>query len=224
MSKISSFLEPIDYAVVIGYLLILIAFGYYISFVKNKKSEDESIFLAGNTLGWGSIGLNMWGTNVGPSMLIASASVGFTTGIVAGNFAWYAFIFILLLAVVFSPRYLGAKVLTLPEFMGKRFGDSTRNILAWYTLITILISWLSLTLFAGGVLVKQLLDMPMYLSVIIMVVLSGFFAAAGGLKAIAYTNVFQMLLLIAVSLLLVVMGVNKAGGLEHIYHSTPDSY
>ncbi len=224
MNQISSFLEPIDYAVVIGYLMILIAFGYYISFIKNKKSDDESIFLAGNTLGWTSIGLNMWGTNVGPSMLIASASIGFTTGIVAGNFAWYAFIFILLLAVVFSPRYLGAKVLTLPEFMGKRFGDSTRNILAWYTLITILISWLSLTLFAGGILVKQLLNMPMYLSVIMMVVLSGFFAAAGGLRAIAYTNVFQMILLIAVSLLLVVIGVNKAGGLEHIYHSTPSSY
>ena len=223
MNQISSFLEPVDYAIVVGYLLILIAFGYYISFIKNKKT-DESIFLAGNTLGWTSIGLNMWGTNVGPSMLIASASVGFTTGIVAGNFAWYAFIFILLLAVVFSPRYLGAKVLTLPEFMGKRFGDSTRNILAWYTLITILISWLSLTLFAGGILVQQLLNIPMYLSVILMVVLSGFFAAAGGLKAIAYTNVFQMLLLIAVSLLLVVMGVNKAGGLEAIYVNTPGSY
>lgn len=223
MDQISSFLEPIDYIVVVGYLLILIAIGYYISFVKNKKS-DENLFLAGNTLGWTSIGLNMWGTNVGPSMLIASASVGFTTGIVAGNFAWYAFIFILLLAVVFSPRYLGAKVLTLPEFMGKRFGDSTRNILAWYTLITILISWLSLTLFAGGILVKQLLDIPMYVSVILMVILSGFFAAAGGLKAIAYTNVFQMLLLIAVSLLLVVMGVNKAGGLSAIYAHTPGSY
>ncbi|HET8829854.1 MAG TPA: sodium/solute symporter [Pelobium sp.] len=223
MDHISSFLEPIDYAIVVGYLLILIAFGYYISFVKNKKT-DENIFLAGNTLGWTSIGLNMWGTNVGPSMLIASASVGFTSGIVAGNFAWYAFVFILLLAVVFSPRYLGAKVLTLPEFMGKRFGDSTRNILAWYTLITILISWLSLTLFAGGILVQQLLNIPMYLSVILMVILSGFFAAAGGLKAIAYTNVFQMLLLIAVSLLLVVMGVNRAGGLEAIYANTPGAY
>lgn len=223
MGKISSFLEPIDYIIVVGYLLVLVAFGYYISFVKNKKS-DENLFLAGNTLGWTSIGLNMWGTNVGPSMLIASASVGFTSGIVAGNFAWYAFIFILLLAVVFAPRYLGAKVLTLPEFMGKRFGDSTRNILAWYTLVTILISWLSLTLFAGGVLVKQLLNLPMYLSVIMMVILSGFFAAAGGLKAIAYTNVFQMLLLIAVSLLLVVMGVEKAGGLEAIYSKTPGSY
>ncbi|MBK0370869.1 sodium:solute symporter family transporter [Flavobacterium agrisoli] len=223
MGKISSFLETVDYLVIIGYLLVLILFGYYVSFVKNKKS-DENLFLAGNSLGWPSIGLNMWGTNVGPSMLIASASVGFTTGIVAGNFAWYAFVFILLLAVVFAPRYLGAKVLTLPEFMGKRFGDSTRTILAWYTLITILISWLSLTLFAGGVLVKQLLDLPMYVSVILMVVLSGFFAAAGGLKAIAYTNVFQMLLLIGVSLLLVVLGVNKAGGLLHIYESVPGSH
>lgn len=132
MSQISTFLEPIDYAVIAAYLIILIAFGYYISFIKNKGA-NENIFLANNTLGWTSIGLNMWGTNVGPSMLIASASVGFTSGIVAGNFAWYAFIFILLLAMVFSPRYLGAKVLTLPEFMGKRFGDSTRNILAWYT-------------------------------------------------------------------------------------------
>jgi len=223
MSQISTFLEPIDYAVIAAYLIILIAFGYYISFIKNKGA-NENIFLANNTLGWTSIGLNMWGTNVGPSMLIASASVGFTSGIVAGNFAWYAFIFILLLAMVFSPRYLGAKVLTLPEFMGKRFGDSTRNILAWYTLITILISWLSLTLFAGGILIKQLLAMPMYLSVILMVILSAFFAAAGGLKAIAYTNVFQMLLLIGVSLLLVVLGVNKAGGLTAIYDNTPSSY
>ncbi|MEJ5995013.1 sodium/solute symporter [Pedobacter sp. Du54] len=223
MSQINNFLQPIDYAVIAAYLIILIAFGYYISFVKNKV-DNENIFLASNSLGWMSIGLNMWGTNVGPSMLIASASVGFTSGIVAGNFAWYAFIFILLLAMVFSPRYLGAKVLTLPEFMGKRFGDSTRNILAWYTLITILISWLSLTLFAGGILVKQLLDMPMYLSVILMVILSAFFAAAGGLKAIAYTNVFQMLLLIVVSLLLVVLGVDKAGGLSAIYNSTPGSY
>lgn len=223
MGQISSFLEPIDYGVIIGYLILLVGFGYYISFIKNKKT-DASYFVAGNTLGWTSIGLNMWGTNVGPSMLIASASIGFTTGIVAGNFAWYAFVFILLLAVVFSPRYLGANVVTLPEFMGKRFGDSTRNILAWYTLITILISWLSLTLFAGGILVQQLLDMPMYLSVILMVILSGFFAAAGGLKAIAYTNVFQMLLLIGVSLLLVVLGINKAGGIEHIYNSTPGSY
>ena len=160
MNNLNNYLQPLDYAIIVLYLLVLLAIGYWVSFVKDKKS-GENLFLAGNSLGWASIGLNMWGTNVGPSMLIASASIGYTTGIVAGNFAWYAFVFIFLLAVVFAPRYLHARVQTLPEFMGKRFGDSTRNILAWYTLITILISWLALTLFAGGILIRQLLGFPM---------------------------------------------------------------
>ena len=218
-----AFLQPVDFIIVVVYLLTLLGIGYWVSFVRKKK-EGENLFLAERSLGWASIGLNMWGTNVGPSMLIASASIGYTTGIVAGNFAWYAFVFILLLAVVFAPRYLGARVSTLPEYMGRRFGDSTRTLLAWYTLITILISWLSLGLFAGGVLVRQLLGLPMWLSVISMVVLATFFTAAGGLKAIAYTNVFQMLLLIAVSAALVYMGIHKIGGLHALYEKTPHSY
>ncbi|HEY4108830.1 sodium:solute symporter family transporter [Puia sp.] len=216
-------LQPVDFIIIAIYFLILFAIGYWASFVRKKKA-NENLFLAERSLGWASIGLNMWGTNVGPSMLIASASIGYTTGIVAGNFAWYAFIFILLLAVVFAPRYLGARVSTLPEYMGLRFGESTRTILAWYTLITILISWLSLGLFAGGVLVRQLLGLPMWLSVITMVILATFFTAAGGLKAIAYTNVFQMLLLIAVSAALVYIGIAKVGGVTALFAKTPRTY
>ncbi len=223
MNNIYEFLEPVDFIIVAAYLVVLIGIGYWVSFIK-KKEEDEILFLAGRSLGWSSIGLTMWGTNVGPSMLIASASIGYTTGIVAGNFGWYAFPFILMLAVVFAPRYLGARVLTLPEFMGKRFGPSTRNILAWYALATILISWLGLTLFAGGILVGQILNLPMWLSVIVLVLIASFFTIAGGLKAIAYTNVFQMLLLIIVSLVLTVVGVYKAGGLMAIYENTPGNY
>ncbi|MDP4208639.1 MAG: sodium:solute symporter [Bacteroidota bacterium] len=223
MQNIYSFLTPVDFIIVAAYLLILIAIGYWVSFVKEKK-KDENLFLAQHSLGWFSIGLNMWGTNVGPSMLLASASIGYSTGIVAGNFAWYAFVFILLLAVIFAPRYLGAKVSTLPEYMGKRFGSRTRNILAWYTLITILISWLSLGLFAGGILVKQLLGIPMWASVILMVTLATVLTAAGGLKAIAYTSVFQMSLLIIVSLTLTFIGLYKVGGISALYHNTPGSY
>jgi SSS family solute:Na+ symporter len=225
MDNINSFLRPIDFVVVGVYLVVLIGIGYWVSFVKKEdKDKEDNLFLAGHSLGWPSIGLTMWGTNVGPSMLIASASIGYTTGMVAGNFGWYAFVFIFLLAVVFAPRYLGANVQTLPEFMGKRFGQSTRNILAWYTLVTILISWLGLTLFAGGILVGQILDMPMWISVIILVLIAAFFTIAGGLKAIAYTNVFQMVLLIAVSLVLTIVGVVKAGGPMAIYENTPSHY
>src|SRR5689334_7730902 len=149
MKDIYYSLTALDFIIVSLYLVILIAIGYWVS-MREKKNSGESLFLAERSLGWASIGFTMWGTNVGPSMLIASASIGYTTGIVAGNFGWYAFVFIFLLAMVFAPRYLGAKVLTLPEFMGKRFGQSTRNILAWYTIVTILISWLALTLYSGG--------------------------------------------------------------------------
>ncbi|WP_205702901.1 sodium:solute symporter family transporter [Botryobacter ruber] len=223
MEDIYSLLSPLDFIVVGIYLVVLIGLGFWISFRKKKKS-GESLFLAGHSLNWSSIGFTMWGTNVGPSMLIASASIGYTTGIVAGNFSWYAFPFIFLLAVVFAPRYLGAKVLTLPEFMGKRFGQSTRSILAWYTIVTVLISWLSLTLFAGGILVGQILNLPLWMSVVILILISAFFTIAGGLEAIAFTNVFQMILLIVVSAALTIVGVVKAGGPVAIFESVPADY
>ncbi len=223
MDNIYSHLKAVDFLVVIVYIIVLVGIGLYVSFIKKRKS-NENLFLAGHSLGWGSIGLTMWGTNVGPSMLIASASIGYTTGVVAGNFGWYAFVFIFLLAMVFAPRYLSAKVQTLPEFMGKRFGQSTRNILAWYSLATILISWLALTLFAGGILVGQILNLPLWLSVVILILIAGFFTIAGGLEAIAYTNVFQMILLIAVSLFLTIVGLHKAGGVMEVFNNTPASH
>ena len=144
----ANYLDTLDWGILIAYFLILIGIGIWASL---KRKKGSSLFLAERSLKWHHIGFSMWGTNVGPSMLIASASAGFTTGIVSGNYAWYAFVFICLLAFVFAPRYLGARITTLPEFMGRRFGQSTRNILAWYTIVTILISWLALTLFAGGI-------------------------------------------------------------------------
>lgn len=222
MNTILDKLQPIDFIIVGAYLLILLLIGYKASFGKRKK--DETLFLAGNSLGWASIGFNMWGTNVGPSMLLAFASIGYSTGIVAGNFEWYAFVFLFLLCMVFAPRYLAAKVTTMPEFMGNRYGDSTRKMLAWYALIKILISWLSLGLFAGGFLVRQILNIPMWQSVIVLVSFAGLFAFAGGLKAIARVNVFQMILLIIVSLLLTIIGIHKVGGISALFHKAPPEY
>ena len=215
------FLDTLDWGILITYFLILVAIGIWASL---KRKKGSSLFLAENSLKWHHIGFSMWGTNVGPSMLIASASAGFTTGIVSGNYAWYAFVFIALLAFVFAPRYLGMHVSTLPEFMGYRFGQSTRNILAWYTIVTILISWLALTLFAGGVLIRQVFDIPMWQSALILLVISAFFTMAGGLKAVAYTNVYQMLLLIFVSATLTVAGIYKVGGIDALVDAVPANY
>ena len=216
-------LTMLDFTIVAVYLVILFAIGFRASF-SQKKKLGETLFLANKSLGWSSIGFNMWGTNVGPSMLLAFASVGFSTGIVAVNFDYYAFIFLFLLAVVFAPRYLASKVNTMPEFMGTRYGSSTNDILAVYALIKILISWLSLGLFAGGFLVRQILGIPMWQSVTVLVAFAGIFTFAGGLKAIAKVNIFQMLLLIAVSATLSILGVIKAGGITKVFHSVPPEF
>ncbi|MCK9160673.1 MAG: sodium:solute symporter [Bacteroidaceae bacterium] len=210
-----------DWMVLLFYFVLLIGIGIWAS---SKREKGSSLFLAEHSLKWYHIGFSMWGTNVGPSMLIASASAGFTTGIVSGNYAWYAFVFICLLAFVFAPRYLKLNVSTLPEFIGDRFGQSTRNILAWYTIITILISWLALTLFAGGILIRQMLGIPMWQSALILLLISAFFTILGGLKAVAYTNVYQMILLIVVSATLTIIGLIKVGGISGLISKVPADY
>ncbi len=214
-------MQGLDWLILGIYFAVLIAIGIWAS---SKRKKGGALFLAERSLRWHHIGFSMWGTNVGPSMLIASASAGFTTGIVSGNFAWYAFVFIALLAFVFAPRYLGAHVSTLPEFMGLRYGQSTRHILAWYTIVTILISWLALTLFAGGVLIRQVFDIPMWASALALLAISALFTILGGLKAVAYTNVFQMLLLIFVSSALTIAGLIKVGGIDGLVSSVPADY
>ena len=215
------YMQSLDWLILAVYFAILLAIGIWASM---KRKKESSLFLAERSLRWHHIGFSMWGTNVGPSMLIASASAGFTTGIVSGNYAWYAFVFIALLAFVFAPRYLGAGINTLPEFMGLRFGQSTRNILAWYTIVTIIISWLALTLFAGGILIRQVFDIPMWLSALILLLISAFFTIAGGLKAVAYTNVYQMILLIVVSATLTIVGLAHVGGVGALVDKVPSDY
>ena len=214
-------MKTLDWIILAVYFVVLLVIGLWAS---TKRKKESSLFLAGRSLRWHHIGFSMWGTNVGPSMLIASASAGFTTGIVSGNYAWYAFVFIGLLAFVFAPRYLGSKVHTLPEFMGLRYGQSTRNILAWYTIVTIVISWLALTLFAGGILIRQVFDIPMWTSALVLLVISAFFTMLGGLKAIAYTNVYQMLLLIFVSAVLTIVGLDRVGGVSALVSKVPADY
>src|SRR5690606_12828772 len=125
MNNILDKLTVFDYVIVIVYLLALLTIGLLSS---RKKSEGAAHFLAGKSLSWYSIGFNMCATNVCLSMLLAFATVGYTTGIVAVNFDWYAFIYLFLLAVLFAPRYIATGVRTLPEFMGKRFGSNTQTI------------------------------------------------------------------------------------------------
>lgn len=213
---ISSSLHMVDYLVIAGYIIAVLAIGFYVSF---SRRESEDLFLAGRSLGWFNVGLSIFGTNISPSFMIAGFGIAYSTGMVTGNFEWLAWVFLLLLAMVFTPHYLNTRISTMPEFMSKRYGNLCRDFLSWYTIANTLILWLGGTLYAGGLLFQQIFDWPLWLSVTILIVIATSFTVAGGLAAVVVTDTFQSILMILASTVLAIIGLVKAGGFTGLYES-----
>lgn len=219
--EIHQSITNLDYAVIVFYLVAVLFIGFWVSF-KNRKDSDD-IFLAGRSLGWFNIGLSIFGTNIAPSMMIGSCGVAYATGMVASNFEWLAWPFLMLLAMVFLPHYMNTKVSTMPQFMLRRYGKKCRNFLSWYAVFTMCIS-LGSTLYVGGVLMSQILGWPLGLSVVFLTVIATSFTVAGGLEAVVITDSFQSILIIAASAILTVVGLGKVGGVDNLIASVPHDY
>ncbi|MFI4911891.1 MAG: sodium/solute symporter [Sedimentisphaeraceae bacterium JB056] len=210
----------LDYTVIIIYILSVITIGFWVSF---RKKESDDIFLAGRSLGWPNIGLSIFGTNIAPSMMIGSCGVAYSTGMVASNFEWLAWPFLMLMAMVFLPHYINTKVSTMPQFMLRRYGNKCRNFLSWYAVFTTCVS-LGTTLYAGGVLLGQILGWSLIFSIIFLTVIATSFTVAGGLEAVVITDSFQSILMIVASAALTVIGLYKVGGISELVGSVPPDY
>lgn len=211
----------IDYLVLALYALILL----YVGFRFNKKEKNQQdIFLGGRTLKWWQIGFSIFGANAGPMMLIGFASIGFTHGIVASNFELLAWIFLMLLAMVFLPYYLKTKITTIPQFLLIRFGKRSYNFLIVYSLISILIVWLGSALYAGGLLISGIFGISLFTAIVVIAVIATSFTAIGGLKAVVRTGVFQSVIIIISSVILTYLGFQKIGSVDALVSQTPESY
>ncbi|MCA9238399.1 MAG: sodium/solute symporter [Planctomycetales bacterium] len=185
---------PLDVAVFAGYVVTLLAIGGFVSY-RQRGSDD--LFLGGRSMGWGNVGLSIFGTNIGPNFLIATCGAGYTTGMVTANYEWMAWIFLFLLGMVFVPFYLSTKISTMPEFLRKRFGDNCYTFMTVYSLFGTVVLWIGGTLFAGGSLLAQLLGWEELTSIVVLAVLATSFTVAGGLAAVMVTDSFQSILMIA---------------------------
>ncbi len=210
-----------DFGVIILYILTLIGIGLFVSF-RRKGSQD--LFLGGNTFGWANIGFSIFGTNISPSFLIAGCSVAYTSGLVAANFEWLAWIFLFLLAMLFIPHYMTTKISTMPEFIKHRFGEPSYRFLSFYVLLSTLILWLGGALYAGGILLSQILGWPLLTSLIVLTTIAAVLTVAGGLAAVIVTDTFQSILMIAGSTILTIIAFDKIGGLDGLVQNTPKNY
>ncbi|MEE4311835.1 MAG: sodium:solute symporter [candidate division KSB1 bacterium] len=218
---IRSALQPLDAVVIIIYIICLIGLGFWISF---RRKESSDLFLAGRDLGWPNIGFSIFGTNISPSMMLAACSVAYTSGIVAANFEWLAWWFLMLLAMVFIPHYLGTRISTMPEFMERRFDGRCRSFLSWYALFTTIILWLGGALYSGGLLLVQITGWDLWLCLTILVAIATSFTITGGLAAVVYTDTFQSVLMIIASTALTIIAYIKTGGIYKIIQSVPSDY
>lgn len=218
---IKAALQPLDILVIIIYLILLVSLGFWISF---RKKESGDLFLAGRNLTWPNIGFSIFGTNISPSMMLASCSVAYTSGIVAANFDWLAWPFLLLLAMVFVPHYLNTKISTMPEFMEHRFDSKSRTFLSWYALFTTIILWLGGALYSGGLLLMQFTGWPLWICLSALIAIATSFTITGGLAAVVYTDTFQSILMIFASIALTLTAFFKTGGISTIFQNTPGEY
>ncbi len=214
-------LNFLDYLVIIAYIIALLALGFWVSF---KEDRSEDLFLAGRSLKWPNIGLSIFGTNVSPSMMISSAGVAYASGMVASNMEWLAWIFLLMLGMIFLPHYLNTKVSTMPQFLNKRFGESSRIFLSYYTILSTLALWLGGTLYAGGLLTSQLLGWPIWMSVGFLLIIATSFTITGGLAAVVITDSFQSILMIVASTILAIIGLYHIGSIGELFNSVPKDY
>lgn len=208
-------IHPLDVWVFASYLVVLLSIGAFVSY-RHRKSED--LFLGGRSMGWGNVGLSIFGTNIGPTFLIATCGAGYTTGMVTANFEWMAWIFLFLLGMVFVPFYLNTKISTMPEFMNKRFGRGCYTFMSFYALLGTVVLWIGGTLFAGGALLSQLLGWKLMSCIWLLAAIAASFTIAGGLVAVMVTDSFQSILIIIGAALLSIIAASRLDSFSSLVH------
>src|SRR4051812_16751223 len=139
---------------------------------RNNNNPAGEYFLAGKKLRWPMIGLALFATNISCVHLVSLAQSGFDTGLLNGNFEWMAAFTLILLALFFAPFYIRSGVATLPDFLEKRYDRSSRDWLAIVSVVSAIIIHIAFSLLAGGIVLHTLFGVDMYVSVIIISLLT----------------------------------------------------
>jgi len=198
-----------DWSILILFFGIL---GYIIWWVINQKQESsEDYFLAGRNLGWFVIGASIFASNIGSEHIVGLAGTAATSGMAMGHYELHSWI-ILLLGWVFVPFYLRSTVFTMPEFLERRYSESSRWILTIITLISYILTKVSVTVYAGAVVFQTLMGIEFWSGALIIVLLTGAYTILGGLRAVIYTDALQALVLLVGSITITLIGLIKIGG------------
>ena len=205
----TSVLEGLDWVVLGIYFLALIGVAVWVVLQKNNTTEDY--FLAGRNVGWFVIGASIFASNIGSEHVVGLAGTGFESGAPMAHYELHAWI-VLLLGWLFLPFYIRSGAFTMPEFLEKRFDSRSRWFLSLFSLVAYVLTKVSVTIYAGGIVVSELIGIPFWYGAIGIVIFTGIYTVIGGMKAVIYTETLQTVILILGSVCITYLGLQEVGG------------
>ena len=187
-------LHPVDLTIIIVYFTVVLAIGLWIG--RNTKG-GEDLFLAGRSLGWIAIGFSLFASNISSTTLIGLVGSAYEGGLYISNYEWMATVVLVFFVLFFVPIFLRSRISTIPEFLERRFGRSSRRYFSGLTIITNILVDTAGALYAGAVVLQMFFpELDMWTTCITLAVIAGIYTAAGGLAAVVYTDVIQAVVLL----------------------------
>jgi len=206
-------LAALDWFVIALYFVLV--FGVAIWATRRERSTQETstgYFLAGRHAGWFIVGASLFASNIGAEHLVGLAGTGAATGVAVGQFEVLASLILLLLGWVFVPFYLKSGVFTMPEFLERRYSKGARRYLAVVSIIAYVLTKISVTIAAGGIVFETLMGVNFWTGALVVVIATGIYTVFGGLTAVLYTDLLQLFVLIGGAVTVTVAGLAALGG------------
>ena len=207
--------------IVIGIFFIALI-GIIVWVVNQKQNNATDYFLGGRDATWIAIGSSIFASNIGSEHLIGLAGAGASSGMAMAHWEIQGWM-ILILGWVFVPFYARSMVLTMPEFLERRYNKQSRTILSLISLVSYVLTKVAVTVYAGGLVFQQVFGIQelwgidfFWISAIGLVLLTALYTVLGGMKSVLYTSVLQTPILLAGSLIILVLGLKAVGGWDEV--------
>ncbi|MEE9361710.1 MAG: sodium/solute symporter [Cellulophaga sp.] len=224
-------LSTLDIVVFVSYFLLVLSVGLGVTFFLKKKQSSKDYFFAGNSLPWWVIGSSVIAANISAEQFIGMTGSGFAIGLGIATYEWLGAIGLLIVAKYFLPIYLKNGIYTMPGFLEKRYDSRLRISLAVFWLLVYWFVNLSSVFYLGALVLQGFLGLYLMQWVLVLAVLSALYAVIGGLKAVAYTDVIQVVFLIFGGLMTTYFAINAISnssdiflGLQMLYDNAPEKF
>src|SRR6058998_726378 len=206
----------LDWVIIGLYFALLLGVAWWVA-RRNRDTADD-YFLAGRNLGWFLVGASIFASNIGSEHVVGLAGAGATSGVALAHYELHAWC-LLVLGWVMVPFYARTMVFTMPEFLARRYSPAARSVLSIISLVAYVLTKLAVGIFAGGVVFGVLLPElrigafnSFWIGSVAVVLLTGLYTVLGGMRAVAYTDALQTILLVTGSALLTIFGLKALGG------------